>query len=68
MLQFDLRGVKDVIYVGGGNTKSMLAVWGEWGLPELLNEAWRSGAVRKKCCWQRNCRGSLVDNSWGRLR
>jgi len=24
-----------VIYVGGGNTKSMLAVWREWGLPAL---------------------------------
>lgn len=23
---------KDVIYVGGGNTKSMLALWREWGL------------------------------------
>ena len=23
---------QDIIYVGGGNTKSMLAVWREWGL------------------------------------
>jgi dipeptidase E len=36
---------QDVILVGGGNTKSMLAVWREWGLPELLREAWRSGTV-----------------------
>lgn len=36
---------QDVIYVGGGNTKSMLAVWREWGLPELLREAWTSGIV-----------------------
>lgn len=36
---------QDVIYVGGGNTKSMLAVWVEWGLPELLNEAWQNGVV-----------------------
>lgn len=44
----DLRDVllkQDVIYVGGGNTKSMLAVWREWGLPALLREAWRSGVV-----------------------
>jgi peptidase E len=34
-----------VIYVGGGNTKSMLAVWRDWGLPELLREAWTSGIV-----------------------
>src|SRR5262245_30891702 len=31
---------QDVIFVGGGNTKSMLAVWREWGLPDLLKEAW----------------------------
>lgn len=36
---------QDVIYVGGGNTRSMLAVWREWGLPELLREAWQSGTV-----------------------
>ena len=44
----DLRSVilaQDVIYVGGGNTKSMLAVWREWGLAELLEEAWRDGVV-----------------------
>jgi peptidase E len=36
---------QDVIYVGGGNTKSMLAVWREWGMPDLLREAWESGIV-----------------------
>jgi peptidase E len=36
---------QDVIYVGGGNTKSMLAVWRDWGLDELLREAWRGGTV-----------------------
>src|SRR5262245_21415528 len=36
---------QDVIYVGGGNTKSMLAVWRDWGLPALLQEAWEEGAV-----------------------
>ena len=44
----DLRNYflsQDVIYVGGGNTKSMLAVWADWGLPELLREAWQSGVV-----------------------
>jgi dipeptidase E len=44
----DLRSYlldQDVIYVGGGNTKSMLAVWREWGVPELLREAWESGVV-----------------------
>jgi dipeptidase E len=36
---------QDVIYVGGGNTKSMLAVWREWGIPDVLRSAWESGTV-----------------------
>ena len=36
---------QDVIYVGGGNTKSMLAVWREWDLPRLLRRAWSRGIV-----------------------
>ncbi|MET0211436.1 MAG: peptidase E [Vicinamibacterales bacterium] len=36
---------QDVICVGGGNTKSMLAVWRDWHLPALLRRAWRSGIV-----------------------
>jgi len=33
----------DVIYVGGGNTKSMLAVWQEWKLDKLLLKAYNNG-------------------------
>jgi dipeptidase E len=36
---------QDVVYVGGGNTKSMLAVWRDWHLPEILEEASASGCV-----------------------
>ena len=36
---------QEVIYVGGGNTKSMLAVWRDWGVAELLRDAWESGIV-----------------------
>jgi dipeptidase E len=36
---------QDIIFVGGGNTKSMLAVWREWELPGILREAWDSGVV-----------------------
>ena len=35
----------DVIYVGGGNTKSMLALWREWGLDVILRKAWEQGVV-----------------------
>jgi dipeptidase E len=44
----DLRSTalsQDVIYVGGGNTKSMLAVWREWGFDIVLREAWENGVV-----------------------
>ena len=44
----DIRSLvlaQDAIFVGGGNTKSMLAVWREWGLPEVLKEAYDSGIV-----------------------
>jgi len=35
----------DGIYVGGGNTRSMLAVWREWGLDAVLRKAWESGVL-----------------------
>ena len=44
----DLKTVlleQDIIYVGGGNTKSMLAVWREWEMPALLRRAWEAGTV-----------------------
>ncbi|WP_299737544.1 peptidase E [Rossellomorea sp. y25] len=36
---------KDIIYVGGGNTKSMLALWREWKIDSILKKAWESGTV-----------------------
>ncbi|MDA9867459.1 peptidase E [Gammaproteobacteria bacterium] len=47
---------QDIIYVGGGNTKSMLAVWREWGLDEILKEAYKkniimSGVSAGAICW-----------------
>ncbi len=35
----------DVIYVSGGNTKSMLALWKEWGLDVILRKAWEQGVI-----------------------
>lgn len=69
----DLRDVllsQDVIYVGGGNTRSMLAVWREWNLPAVLRQAWRQGIVLAgvsagAICWFRQG----VTDSWAdRLR
>ena len=36
---------QDAIFVGGGNTRSMLAVWREWGLDYHLRTAWERGIV-----------------------
>jgi dipeptidase E len=55
----DLRSFvleKDVIYVGGGNTRNLLVLWREWGLDSILREAWLSGIVMAgisagSICW-----------------
>lgn len=36
---------KDIVYVGGGNTKNLLALWKEWGLDGILRKAWNQGIV-----------------------
>ena len=36
---------QDAIFVGGGNTRSMLAVWRDWGLDRHLRAAWEHGVV-----------------------
>jgi len=35
----------DVIYVGGGNTANMLAIWRLHGVDSILEEAWHAGVV-----------------------
>ena len=61
---------QEVIYVGGGNTKTMLAVWRDWGVSELLREAWESGIVLAgvsagAICWFEQ---GLTDSWADRLR
>lgn len=36
---------KDVIYVGGGNTRNLLVLWKEWGLDTILRKAYQRGIV-----------------------
>lgn len=36
---------QDAIYVGGGNTANMLAVWRAQGMDEIVREAWERGVV-----------------------
>ena len=47
---------QDIIYVGGGNTKSMLAVWKAWNFHEILMNAYENGIVMSgvsagAICW-----------------
>jgi len=52
----NLINEQDIIFVGGGNTKSMLAVWKDWGLDLILYEAYKNGVVMSgvsagAICW-----------------
>lgn len=50
---------QDIIYVGGGNTRSMLALWREWELDIILRQALEAGIVLAgisagAICWFRH--------------
>jgi peptidase E len=59
---------QDVLYVGGGSTFNLLALWRAHGLDELLREAWMSGAVLAGVSAGMNCwfQASITD-SFGAL-
>ena len=47
---------QDIVFVGGGNTKSMLAIWNDWGMSQLLKEAYNKGVIMSgvsagAICW-----------------
>ncbi len=47
---------QDIIFVGGGNTKSMLAVWNDWGMHKILKYAYENGVIMSgvsagAICW-----------------
>jgi peptidase E len=55
----DIRSLllaQDLIFVGGGNTAAMLAVWRQHGVDVILREAWQKGIVL--------CGGSAGANCW----
>lgn len=41
----DLVLSQDIVYVGGGSMRLMLAIWREYGLDQILREAWERGVV-----------------------
>lgn len=36
---------KDILYVGGGNTRNLLVLWREWGLDKHFRKAWDNGVI-----------------------
>ena len=56
---------QDIVFVGGGNTKSMLAIWNDWGMSQLLKEAYNKGVIMSgvsagAICWF----SSGITDSW----
>ncbi|NRF66080.1 peptidase E [Aquincola sp. S2] len=45
----------DLVYVGGGNTPAMIAVWREFGFDAVLREAWNDGTVLAGISAGANC-------------
>ena len=63
---------QDVIYVGGGNTKSMLALWREWKLDDILYKAYQNGTVLAGLsaganCWFQECSTDSLPGKLGML-
>jgi dipeptidase E len=57
----------DAIFVGGGNTKSALGVWQEWGLRSIFQRALAAGVLLSgmsagAICW---FEAGLTDSIWG---
>lgn len=67
----DLRSnvlAQDIIYVGGGNTANLLAVWRLHGLDQILREAYEAGTLlcglsAGAACWLESC----LTDSFGSL-
>ena len=59
----------DILQVGGGNTRSMLAVWRHWGLDVLVRQAWERGVLlcgssAGSLCWFENGLTDSVADSY----
>ncbi len=60
---------QDAIYIGGGNTKNMLALWREWEIDKTLQKALNLGIViggvsAGMNCWYEEC---VTDSLFGEL-
>jgi dipeptidase E len=64
---------QDVIYVGGGNTRSLMALWREWGLDQYLHTAWTNGVVLAgisagSICWFEEGLSDFFPGEFNRLK
>jgi peptidase E/N-acetylglutamate synthase-like GNAT family acetyltransferase len=60
---------QDIIYVGGGNTRNLLALWREWGVDAAIRKAYAQGTVLAgisagSICWFEQ---GVTDSVPGRL-
>lgn len=46
---------QDIIFVSGGNTKSLLALWRAWGVEQILREVWEQGVILAGSSAGANC-------------
>ncbi|MFP7478035.1 Type 1 glutamine amidotransferase-like domain-containing protein [Terribacillus saccharophilus] len=46
---------QDILYVGGGSTRNMLALWREWKMDNILAEAYRNGVILAGLSAGANC-------------
>ena len=53
-------GDHDIIYVGGGATRNLMALWRDWGMDVALRQVWEGGVVLSgtsagSICWFEGC-------------
>lgn len=63
----------DIIYVGGGNTKSMLAIWRGWGIDTILKRAYENGIIlcgisAGATCWFDYCFSEEIPDTFTELK
>jgi len=64
---------QDILYVGGGNTKNMLALWKEWGLDKIILKAYRKGIIlcgisAGSICWFEEGLTDSIPNQLNKLK
>jgi hypothetical protein len=56
---------QDVIYVGGGSTANMLAVWRVHGLDRILRRAWEDGEEQRRPVFTTLVAAAELADGWG---